>query len=186
MQIDRYIERIFHESGGNRELIVLSDHGHLSIHSKIDIYAYVPALLSCVHQVEDMYVRVWTRGAAHAAEMTERLRGVPGLTLLEDSDLQRHRLPLDRERNGHLIGVLDHHVSFLKTSWTRFNRFISDHGYLPDHPDLDAFFAGTFLPTGAVDAELVDFLPTVFHVMGLRPAACFEGRSLVAPGPVQQ
>ena len=184
-EIDGFVEQIFQESGGDRELIVLSDHGHLNIHSKIDIYAYVPELLGCVHQVEDMYVRVWPDNDAHARAMRERLGSVPGMTLLSDSQLRHHRLPVDPERHGHLIGILDHHLSFLKTSWTRFNKFISDHGYLPDHPDLDAFFAATFLPTEPVEAELVDFLPTVFDVMGIPPASCFEGRSLAATRAAQ-
>jgi predicted AlkP superfamily pyrophosphatase or phosphodiesterase len=178
--IDGFIRQVYEESGADRELVVLSDHGHLNIHSKIDIYAYLPELLERVHQVEDMYVRVWTTGPDDAARIAERLNAIPGLKTLSDDDLRSHRLPLDRERNGHVIGVLDHHVSFLKTSWTRFNRFISDHGYLPDHPDLDAFFAGTFIPEQSGSATLVDFLPTLFDTMGLGQAPCFEGRSLAA------
>ena len=184
-EIDTCIEEIYTRSGGDRELIVLSDHGHLNIRSKIDIYAYVPELHQCVHQVEDMYIRVWASGPEQEGKLTEKLKQVPGLTILHDADLRRHRLPLDRERHGHIIGVLDHHLSFLKTSWTRFNKFISDHGYLPDHPDLDAFFAGTFLPQGNTEAELVDFLPTIFDLMGLRRAESFEGRSLIG-SPVAQ
>jgi hypothetical protein len=184
-EIDCFVEQIYEESGGDRELIVLSDHGHLNIQSKIDIYTYVPELLDCVHQVEDMYVRVWPNSNAHARIMREQLGKVPGLTLLSEAQLRQHRLPVDPDRHGHIIGILDHHLSFLKTSWTRFNRFISDHGYLPDHPDLDAFFAGTFLPTAPVDADLVDFLPTIFEVMGLPVAECFEGRSLTATSAVQ-
>ncbi len=182
--IDEYIKRIHDESGGDRELVVLSDHGHLNIYSKLDIYTYVPELLERVHQVEDMYVRVWTSGPKDTEEVTRRLGAVPGLTILSDSDLRRHRLPLDRDRNGHVIGVLDHHMSFLKTSWTRFNKFISDHGYLPNHPDLDAFFAGTFIPGGIEEAVLVDFLPTLFAAMGIAPAPCFEGRC-IAVSPVE-
>ncbi len=178
--IDDSIKQIHDESGGDRELIVLSDHGHLNIHSKIDIYTYVPELLDRLHQVEDMYVRVWTSGPADTDQMAARLNTVPGLRILTDEDLRLHRLPLDRQRNGIVIGVLDHHVSFLKTSWTRFNKFISDHGYLPDHPDLDAFFAGTFIAEQAGSARLVDFLPTLFDNMGLPLAPCFEGRSLAA------
>jgi predicted AlkP superfamily pyrophosphatase or phosphodiesterase len=179
-EIDGFVEQIYNESGADRELIVLSDHGHLNIRSKIDVYAYVPELLDCVHQVEDMYVRIWPDNDAHARVMRDRLDNVPGLTVLDEAQLRHHRLPIDPERHGHIIGILDHHLSFLKTSWTRFNKFISDHGYLPDHPDLDAFFAASFLPTEPVEAELVDFLPTVFEVMGISPAECFEGRSLAA------
>jgi predicted AlkP superfamily pyrophosphatase or phosphodiesterase len=181
-EIDSYIRHVYEASGGDREVIVLSDHGHLNIHSKIDLYQYVPELLGRVHQVEDMYVRVWTDGGADAQHVAERLSTVPGLHVLSDDDLRRHRLPLDRDRHGHVLGVLDHHLSFLKTSWTRFNKFISDHGYLPDHPDLDAFFAGSFLPEGdgTRQAELVDFLPTLFEVMGLRCDPSVEGRSVAA------
>jgi predicted AlkP superfamily pyrophosphatase or phosphodiesterase len=178
--IDDSIKQIYDESGGDRELVVLSDHGHINIHSKLDIYTFVPELLHRMHQVEDMYVRVWTSGPDDAAQITERFNSVPGLRTLSDDDLRAHRLPLDRDRNGHVIAVLDHHVSFLKTSWTRFNKFISDHGYLPDHPELDAFFAGTIVSDQQVPAELVDFLPTLFEAMGLTPATCFEGRSLAA------
>ena len=178
--IDGLIERIYDESGGDRHLIVLSDHGHLNIQSKIDIYTYLPELLDRVHQVEDMYVRVWTEGSRDTDHVTERLSSIPGLKVLSDDDLRHHRLPVDRERNGHVIGVLEHHVSFLKTSWTRFNKFISDHGYLPDHPDLDAFFAGTFIQEHSGQAALVDFLPTLFAAMQLTPPACFEGQSLAA------
>jgi Type I phosphodiesterase / nucleotide pyrophosphatase len=184
--IDDSIRDIFQKSGPDRELIVLSDHGHLNIHSKIDIYTYVPELLQRVHQVEDMYVRVWTAGADDAAVVTQQLRRVPGLRLLTEADLRQYRLPVDPERNGHIVGVLDHHVSFLKTSWTRFNRFISDHGYLPDHPDLDAFFAGTFVPDQPGQAaELVDFLPTLFNAMGISSPSCCEGRSLVSTQVVE-
>jgi predicted AlkP superfamily pyrophosphatase or phosphodiesterase len=178
-EIDGFIERIFKESGGDRELIVLSDHGHLNIRSKIDIYTYMPDLARRVHQVEDMYLRVWVDNPKESVELASRMREVPGMTVLEDEDLRRHRLPLDRERHGHVIGILDHHMSFLKTSWTRFNKFISDHGYLPDHPDLDAFFAGTCLPDGVNDAMLVDLLPTLLEVMRLPPVAGLEGKSLV-------
>jgi predicted AlkP superfamily pyrophosphatase or phosphodiesterase len=179
-EIDAFVEQVYEQSGGDRELIVLSDHGHLSIHSKIDLYAYVPELVDRVHQVEDMWVRVWTDNAADAERVTARLRTVPGLRILEDEDLRRHRLPLTRDRHGHVMGILDHHLSFLKTSWTRFNKFLSDHGYLPNHPELDAFFAGTFLGKAEAQGTLVDFLPTLFTQMGLPLDPEFEGRSLLA------
>jgi predicted AlkP superfamily pyrophosphatase or phosphodiesterase len=182
MEIDNFIADIHKNSGGDRELIVLSDHGHLQIDTKIDIYQYVPELMEQVHQVEDMYVRVWTDRTEDREKIQARLSSVPNLTILEDSDLALHRLPIDRDRHGHVIGVLDHGASFLRTSWTRFNKFISDHGYLPDHPDLDAFFAGSFIPPvspGATAPELVDLLPTLFDFLGLAPEPQWEGRSVL-------
>jgi predicted AlkP superfamily pyrophosphatase or phosphodiesterase len=181
-EIDRLIAEIHEKSGGDRELIVLSDHGHVQITDKIDVYEYVPELRDLVHQVEDMYVRVWVERPDQGDRLTTRLRTVPNLRILEDSDLKRHRLPSDRDRHGHIIGVLDHGSSFLRTSWTRFNKFISDHGYLPDHPDLDAFFAGSFISEAVsegADPELVDFLPTLFDRLGLAPELQWEGRCLL-------
>jgi hypothetical protein len=182
LEIDNFIRDIHRTSGGDRDLIVLSDHGHVQISSKIDIYEYVPELLQMVHQVEDMYVRVWSEDAGERDTITERLRRVPGLHILADSDLLLHRLPMDRDRHGHVIAVLEHGASFLRTSWTRFNKFISDHGYLPDHPDLNAFFAGSFIPemSGVDDPELVDFLPTLFERLDLPAEPDWVGRSILS------
>jgi predicted AlkP superfamily pyrophosphatase or phosphodiesterase len=182
LEIDRFIAEIHANSGADRELIVLSDHGHVQITTKVDVYEYMPELRDLVHQVEDMYVRVWCGQPVEAQRISRRLREVPGLTILQDSDLELHRLPSDRDRHGHVIGVLEHGSSFLRTSWTRFNKFISDHGYLPNHPDLDAFFAGSIIPQTARQEtlpELVDFLPTLFDSLGLAPEPQWEGRSLL-------
>jgi predicted AlkP superfamily pyrophosphatase or phosphodiesterase len=178
-EIDAAVEMVFAKSGGDRDVVVLSDHGHLNIHSKIDLYTYWPGLAGRIHQVEDMWVRVWADGDADQAFVTEQLARIPGLRLLDDEALRAHRLPLTRDRHGHVMGVLDHHLSFLRTSWTRFNKFISDHGYLPDHPDLDAFLAGTFLDGARRSGALVDFLPTLFHYLGIQPPTDLEGRSLL-------
>lgn len=183
--IDRYIAEI-HERSGDRELIVLSDHGHLPIREKIDIYTQVPELARLPHQVEDMYVRVWTEREEERARMEGRLAAVPGLRLLGDEELRRHRLPTDRQRHGHVIAVLEHGRSFLRTSWTRYNKFVSDHGYLPDHPELDAFYAATFLDGDPGDARLVDFLPTIFDLIGIASHPGLEGRSLLRGAPVGQ
>jgi type I phosphodiesterase/nucleotide pyrophosphatase len=183
-EIDGFIADIYRRSGGDRELIVLSDHGHLKIEKKIDIYEHVPDLRDRVHQVEDMYVRVWTPRPEDRASIAGQLVVVPGLSLLADDDVRRHRLPTDRDRHGHVIGVLDPGASFLRTSWTRHNRFLSDHGYLPGPEDLDAFVAGTCLRDEARDAELVDVLPSILEVLGLRVDAAFTGSSLVTSSQV--
>ncbi len=177
-EIDRLVECLHRDSGGNRDIIILSDHGHLQIVAKIDIYEYVPELLDHVHQIEDMYVRVWHDDDEVLDHLSDRLRQVPGLTILSDDVLIRHRLPLDRDRHGHLIAVLDHGLSFLRTSWTRFNKFLSDHGYLPDHHDLHAFLAGTVLAPHVEQGNLVDFLPTLFSALGLPLRPEFRGQSL--------
>ena len=55
-------------------------------------------------------------------------------------------------------------------------RFVSMHGYLPDHPDCDAVFISNKKARDCSHLELADIMPSILDIFGIEIPAHVDGK----------
>lgn len=182
--LDRLLEKKFYEYAKRTpdfDFIVFSDHGHIPVETRIDVYALLRKsgieLNRYFHIVDSNYLRIWLTDDRDRPVLERLLvESLPGF-LFTPELLRQHHLPSDRDTVGDIAFYLDAPCLFTKTIWGYGRGTNSMHGYLPSHPDSDGVFASN-LPTRTDRVRLVDILPSLLQLMGVPIPAHVQGRSV--------
>ena len=182
--LDRLLEKKFREYEKcvrNFDFIVFSDHGHIPVQTRIDIYALLRErgvnLNRYFHIVDANYLRVWVENDRDRQVLENVLvENLPGF-LFTPELLHQYHLPSDRDMIGDITFYLDAPCLFTKTIWGYGRGIHSMHGYLPSHPDSDGVFLSN-LPTTTRYVRLVDILPSHLHLLRVPIPAHVQGRSV--------
>ncbi|MBX6343060.1 MAG: alkaline phosphatase family protein, partial [Thermomicrobiaceae bacterium] len=186
-ELDGRLERIvarFAEESPEFDCIVFSDHGHIPVERKIDLYAHFARrglrLNDYFHVIDANYARFWFRTDRERAEVERALESLDGGFVLDRATSERYRVAMPDNRYGDLIYYLDRPGIFARTIWGFSRGQHSMHGYLPDYPESDGVFLSTAPLAGDGPVSLVDILPTHLAALGLPVPGHVEGRSLLA------
>lgn len=179
-EIDDSIRELHERMGKDTELLVFSDHGHVTVTDRVDIYRELPFRLEeFPHIVDDMFVRVWVRSEDERQAVVAGLEQVRGLTILGDDALRTFGLYFDDKRYGDIVAVLDNGVLFEYNTWgPRPSPYKSVHGYLPAGDDGKAFVASTLPLADVPSIKLVDIAPSILQLFGCPIPGEFPGRSI--------
>lgn len=181
-RLDRAVEKAYTESrrwaDEEPAILLWSDHGHRVVEEKVDIFrAFRDAgdkLERHMHFLDGNYARFWFRDEAERRQVERVLAGLDGWGRTVDEKLAREqRVTMPDNRFGDLVWHLDEPRLFARTSWG-FSSSVSNHGYIPDDPEMDAV-AVSNLPFTRDALHMVDVLPTLLHLAGLPPARGSEG-----------
>ncbi len=174
-QFDSIVERCCREiqqKCGEYDLIVWSDHGHVPLKEKIDLYSIFKSagddLTKYLHIVDINVARFWFDSEKDRTRVETILEKIPNGFILSDDVMANEHVLMKDHRYGELIFYLDAGSAFSKTIFGFGLRQKSIHGYLPHHIDCD----GVFLTNHQISPEiekvrLVDILPSLLNLFDL-------------------
>ena len=166
---------------GGYELVVWSDHGHVPLQQKIDLYALFrqsgDRLSHYMHIIDTNFARFWFRDDRERQQVTAILEKIPNGFVLSPADMQHEHVTMPDNRYGDLIFYLDAGSAFSRTIFGFGLRQKSIHGYLPSHPDCDGVFLSTAPIAPAVErVRLVDIQPSLLALLGQPIPSGLDGR----------
>lgn len=166
------------------DLIVFSDHGHIRVQKRIDLYAEFRTrgqnLNRYIHLIEANFARFWFRNDHERAVVEKTLSSLEGGFVLTGETLHLYHLQMPDNRYGDLVYYLDAPAIFSKTIWGFGRTQQSMHGYLPEYPDCDGVFLSNRRLVDGTHVELVDVLPTIVDSLSLSLSKPVDGRNLWA------
>jgi predicted AlkP superfamily pyrophosphatase or phosphodiesterase len=156
---------------GGYELVVWSDHGHVPLRQKIDLYSLFrrggDRLERYLHIVDTNFARFWPRDEVERCRILLALANVPNGHWLTPAELRREHVAMPDNRYGELIFYLDAGSAFSRTIFGFGLRQKSIHGYLPSHPDCDGVFLSTVpIAADVARVRLVDIQPSLLALLG--------------------
>jgi len=181
---DRIVERSCRELerlAGEYDVMVWSDHGHVVLNEKIDLYALFRQagddLSHYMHIVDINFARFWFRDAGERRRVEAVLAGIRNGYVLSAEDAERWHVRMADTRYGELIFYLDAGSAFSRTIFGFGLRQKSIHGYVPSHPDCDGVFVSNHpLAEDVERVRLVDLLPSHLALFGLSAPGHVDGR----------
>lgn len=185
-RIDSQIERTMRDAtrvlGEEPILICLSDHGHIPVSEKVDVYELFAStsrpLDSMLHVVDTNFVRFWCRDRLEEKHVRDVLGSTGWGWFLTPAELQRFHVVMPDNRYGTCIFYLDRPRMFKRTAWGYGLRTVSIHGYLPDYPEKDGVFVTNENIPEQGHVELVDFLPSLLSKLDMVTPDNLDGRSV--------
>ena len=184
-RLDQLVEAKYKEYSqcvSDFDVFVFSDHGHIRVEKRVDIYEHFRRHGYNLHQfinlIDVNYARFWFRNDDERATVERILSTVEEGFVLTDEHFRRYHLEMPDNRYGDLIFYLDAPAIFSKTIWGFSRKQRSMHGYLPDHPDSDGLFLSQRPLIEGTHVELVDVLPTLLSSLGLPIPDYVDGRVL--------
>lgn len=169
------------EIAGDYELMVWSDHGHVVLNEKLDIYDIFRKagdnLNNYMHLIDINFARFWFNNDLQRIQVEKILSTIPNGHILDEAEMRHEHVFVGDNRFGDLIFYLDSGSAFSRTIFGFGLRQKSIHGYLPHHPGID----GIFLSTRKIDADiekvrLVDIQPSLMDMIGLPVPSGLDGK----------
>jgi len=186
-RLDQLVEaqvEAYHHKQKDFDLIVFSDHGHIRVEKRIDIYTEFRRrghnLNRFIHLVEANFARFWFRNEQERALIENILEDLEGGFVLTSDHFDRYHLQMPDNRFGDMVFYLDTPAIFSKTIWGFGRTQQSMHGYLPDYPGSDGVFLSNRPLVDGTHVELVDVLPTIVDSLGISLPKQVDGRGLWA------
>lgn len=181
---DQTIERIYKEiqrKVGDVDVFVWSDHGHVALNEKIDLYALFRQagdnLNRYMHMVDINFARFWFRSAEERRRVEKVLARIQNGFIMSPEDMQRWHVQMPDTRYGELIYYLDAGSAFSRTIFGFGLRQKSIHGYLPSHLGCDGIFSSNRPIADDVEkVRLVDILPSLLSMYNLPIPPHVDGR----------
>lgn len=182
--MDRLLEKKYLEYSKlvpDFDFILFSDHGHIPVESRIDIYALFRRegidLNKYFHITDTNYLRIWVNNDADEqmlkSVLIDNLKGF----VLTRQLLEKYRLPSDKNEYGDIVFYLDAPCIFSKTIWGNSRRIKSMHGYLPSYSDSDGVLTSN-LRIGSDRISLIDILPSHLQLLNIEIPEYVEGNSI--------
>lgn len=178
--VERCCKDVERLSGGY-ELVVWSDHGHVPLHEKIDIYDLFKAqgddLRRYMHIIDINFARFWFRNSGERQRVEAILNCIPNGHVLLEAEMQALRVSMPDARFGELIFYLDAGSAFSRTIFGFGLRQKSVHGYLPSNPACDGVFLSSFPIAPQVErVTLVDIQPSLLSLLGVPVPPGLDGK----------
>lgn len=185
----RYIDRVmetryreFEKKVGEFHSIVVSDHGHIPIKNRIDLYRVFKKdgydLNSYMHIVDANYARFWFRNDREKEIVKQVLLELPCGFILSEELQKKYCVNMPDNRYGDLVFYLDAPNIFSKTIWGYGRTQKSMHGYLPDHRDSDGIFISNTETKDIDYVNLVDILPSTLALLEIPIPDYIDGQVL--------
>jgi len=164
----RYIE--FSEKYDDFSFLFWSDHGHLPIKKRINIYKTFEQnnmnINHFIHIIDSTTARFLCSNIEEAKIIHSLMSGVKGINFISKNKLKSMNLPIESKYFGHLFYVVDGGYTFSPTIHGYNKSAISMHGYLPDIPNYDGIVVSNIsLRNG--DLNLIDVFSTLLSSMGI-------------------
>lgn len=192
-KIDASIERIYNlykNQFDNFYFLLFSDHGHTKIQGKINPYSFLESrgysLERYIHFVDSNYLRFWFRDNKERKETIRALSALEdkGFVLTEEM-LKRYKVNMPDNRYGDLIFYLDTPYAFDQGNifvggreWSDTGKYISFHGFLPDHPDMDGVLISNMKVTNKPYIKLEDIMPSILTIFNIKIPEYVDGDSI--------
>ena len=171
------VERI----AGGYEIMVWSDHGHVKLDGKIDIYDIFKKagdnLNNYLHMIDINFARFYFKNDDERQHVEKILKTIDKGHILTDEEMRENHVRLEDNRFGDLIFYLDKGSAFSKTIFGFGLRQKSIHGYLPAYEGCDGIFLSSREISPDIDkVRLVDILPSTMDVFGLPIPEGLDGK----------
>lgn len=184
-EIDRVIQekyRLFEEKIGDFTFVCFSDHGHMEVKNRVDIQSFFKSrgrpIDRYIHLIEATFARFWFRNETERVEVTSILSDLGHGRILTDEVLRKYHVDMPDNRYGDLIFYLDAPNIFSSTIWGFSRSTKSMHGYLPDYPEKDGVFVSNRAVRDIPYVHLVDIMPSLISLFGLRIPDYVDGKVL--------
>lgn len=126
------------------DLIFWSDHGHIAIKNRIDLYDLFKKnnlnLKNSFHLVDSTTARFWPKNEGERGKIIEIMGQIPEATLVKDEDYEKLHLAKDTDLYGDLFYYLKAETVFIYTIHGFGKTTKSMHGYHPDDDGNDGIF----------------------------------------------
>jgi len=173
--------REYEKKMGRFHFIVFSDHGHIKVERRRDMYSVFKErgenLNNYFHIIDANYARFWFRDAKEEERVTTILSELPYGFILSDELQKKYNVKMPDNRYGDLVFYLDVPNVFSRTIWGFSRSVKSMHGYLPDHKDSDGVFVSN-RPVKKACVNLVDILPSHLDLFGIETPHYVDGESV--------
>ncbi len=167
---------------GEVDVLVWSDHGHIDVAHKIDLYdTFEQAgadLNDYLHVIDGTYARFWFDKDGQEAKVRQVLESLKEYgDVMEIEDQKAHRVYPGDRRYGDLIFALRPGAIFSKTIWGWSRTMKSMHGYSPEYRESDGVLISNLPVTDDRTLELIDITPSIMERLELTPLEHMEGKS---------
>lgn len=152
------------------DFIFWSDHGHIPIKNRIDLYEFFKErkknLKDVFHLVDSTTVRFWVKDAEEKKEIEQIMKEIPEASLVTDEDYEKFHLAKDTDLYGDLFYYLKGETVFIYTIHGFGKTTMSMHGYHPDDPGNDGLFVSNKTITSD-KATLPDVFCSTIESLGI-------------------
>ena len=158
---ERYFEFEKSYGNGNFTFIFWSDHGHIPINKRYNLYDLFKNELNLkkeiFHIIDSTTVRFWTNSMKKRQKIIKIMNKLPEANLVDNEGYRKLHLPQEKNLYGDLFYYLDGGVIFTHTIHGFGLKTKSMHGY---HPDAEGNL-GVFVSNRTINHKKVN-LPDVF------------------------
>ena len=166
---------------GDYDLMVWSDHGHVHLNEKIDLYQVFRSagdnLNNYLHLIDINLARFWFKNDSERKQVIQVLSRISNGRILTDDDLINEHVFVPDHRYGELVFYLDSGSAFSRTIFGFGLRQHSIHGYLPVHAGCDGVFLTNLELSDQIDkVRLVDLLPSHLSLFDIPIPSGLDGR----------
>ena len=183
LSVDHEIERVYSEMkkkiGLDPPFFCFSDHGHMKVERKFDIYEHFLSLgldlERFIHIIDTNFARFWFRNDLEEKVIHEIMGELDLGYFLTEKEYTRFNTQMPDNRYGDAIYYLDAPNMFRGTVWGYGTRTTSIHGYLPDYPEKDGVFISNQPITRSGQIELADILPSTMALLDIKIDKEFDG-----------
>jgi len=183
-KLDKLIELKYQEFSKNIKnfhFIVFSDHGHIPVHHRINIYDVYKKnkinLNDFFHIIDVNFLRIWVNNKREKKILENILINNLKGFLIKSQELEKYHLPKNNNEYGDIIFYLDAPYIFSNTIWGYSRKIISMHGYLPEYADSNGVFISN-LPIKKKDVKLIDILPSHLELLNVDIPGYVDGESV--------
>jgi len=171
-EIDYILEekyRLFEKKFDNFYFLVFSDHGHIKVKKRIDLYSFFESngrnLNNYIHFLDALHLRFWFRNEREKEEVVEILSKLESKGIgyiLTDEIMKKYHSDMPDNRYGDLIFYID--VPYISKTCP----VNSMHGYSPEYPDSDGvFITNKEITTDETHVKLQDITPSILHAFNI-------------------
>ena len=169
----------------NFDFIFWSDHGHIPIKNRIDLYDLFKRnkvnLKNSFHLVDSTTARFWPKDEDEREKIIQIMQQIPGVSLMEDKDYEELHLAKDTDLYGELFYYLKAETVFLYTIHGFGKTTKSMHGYHPNDEGNDGLFVSN-RKISQQKATLPDVFVSTVNSLGIdyNPKISLDGKNILS------
>ena len=167
------------------DLIFWSDHGHIPIKKRIDLYSLFKQkginLKNSFHLVDSTTVRFWPKNNAEKDKIVQIMNEIPEVNLMQDADYKNLHIAKDTDLYGELFYYLKAGTVFIYTIHGFGKTTKSMHGYHPKDEGNDGLFVSNNKIIKDV-ATLPDVFVSSINSLGIeyQPTVSLDGENILS------